>query len=480
MDPAHARNLAVATVPGAARRADARRAVIGTSSAARFTYGPPPHDWGEPVRRRTTTIMAAGLAAAALLAPLVAPADAPEVLAAVPAAAATADVCEGAPRAPYVDISDTDTHAAGIDCLHGLGVIRGRVVDAFEPSSTVRRDQMASIVAGAIEAAGGSLPAPERGAFVDVGDGPHRDAVERLAAAGVVAGRAAGRYDPGARVPRGQMAVFLVRAHDHLVGATDDPAPSRFDDTAGHPHEAYIDRAAQLSLATGRTSSEFRPQELTARAQTATFAARLLGRANLVGALDGSSWGFTSSVSSLPDTLRRQMTGSSWRSGCPVPLSDLRLLEIVHRGFDGRDRVGLLVLHRDVVADVRSALAAAYQADLRIERMRLIDRYGADDDRSMADNNSSAFNCRRTTGSSSWSEHAYGRAIDLNPVQNPYVRGSTVLPPAGSAYTDRSHVRRGMLTRDGATVQAFLDRGWGWGGDWSSVKDYQHLSSTGR
>jgi hypothetical protein len=432
------------------------------------------------VRRRTTTTLAAGVAAAALLTPLVTPADAPDVLAAAPAAASTDDVCGGAPRAPYVDVADTATHATGIDCLHGLEVIRGRLVDEFQPTSTLRRDQMASIVAGAIEAAGGSLPSPERGAFDDVGDGPHRDAVEQLAAAGIVEGRAPGRYDPGAEVPRGQMTVFLVRAHDHLVGASDDPAPSRFDDTADHPHEAYIDRAAQLDLASGRTSTEFGPQELTARAQTATFAARLLGLAHDEGLVTAPSWGFTSSVSSLPDSLQRQMTGSSWRSGCPVPLSDLRLLEIVHRDFDGADRVGLMVLHHDAVDDARAALTTSYESGFHVERMRLIDRYGADDDRSMADNNSSAFNCRRITGSSAWSEHAYGRAIDLNPVQNPYVSGSTVLPPAGSAYTDRSDVRRGMLTRDGATVQAFLDRGWGWGGDWSSLEDYMHVSSTGR
>lgn len=399
---------------------------------------------------------------------------------AVPAAQAAADPCVGAPRAPYVDVVDAHTHASAIDCLHGLGVIRGRLVDAFEPDAPLRRDQMATIVAGAVEAAGGRLPAPRRGAFADVTGGSHRDAIERLAAAGIVEGRGAGRYDPGARVPRGQMTVFLVRAHDHVLGTSGAAPPDAFRDDDGHPHEASIDRAAQLGLASGRTATEFRPQELTARAQTATFVARLLARAADGGSIAAHRWGFTSSVSALPEALQRHMTGSSWRTGCPVPLSSLRLLEIVHRGADGRDRVGLLVLHRDVVADAQTALAASYAGGFRIERMRLIDRYGADDDRSMAANNSSGFNCRRIAGSSGWSEHAYGRAIDLNPVQNPYVRGTTVEPAAGRAYLDREDVRPGMLTRGGTTVRAFLDGGWGWGGDWSSSRDYQHLSSTGR
>jgi hypothetical protein len=125
-------------------------------------------------------------------------------------------------------------------------------------------------------------------------------------------------------------------------------------------------------------------------------------------------------------------------------------------------------------------LTRSYEAGFRIQRMRLIDRYGGNDDRSMADNNSSGFNCRTIAGSARLSEHAHGRAVDLNPIQNPYVSGGTVAPAAGREYLDRSNVRRGMLVSGDPTVTAFEDRGWGWGGDWSSSKDYQHLSSTGR
>ena len=112
--------------------------------------------------------------------------------------------------------------------------------------------------------------------------------------------------------------------------------------------------------------------------------------------------------------------------------------------------------------------------------MVLVDRYGADDDRSMAADNTSAFNCRRVEQSTSWSQHAYGRAIDINPRENPYVLGGRVLPPAGRAFTDRSRRRKGMIPAGGVVVRAFASVGWAWGGSWTSPLDYQHFSANGR
>ena len=112
--------------------------------------------------------------------------------------------------------------------------------------------------------------------------------------------------------------------------------------------------------------------------------------------------------------------------------------------------------------------------------MVLVDRYGASDDRSMAADNTSAFNCRRVEGSTAWSEHSYGRAIDVNPLENPYISRRGVLPPAGRAFLDRSLRRRGMIHAGDAVVRAFASVGWGWGGAWTSPRDYQHFSATGR
>jgi poly-gamma-glutamate synthesis protein (capsule biosynthesis protein) len=174
------------------------------------------------------------------------------------------------------------------------------------------------------------------------------------------------------------------------------------------------------------------------------------------------------------------MTGKSWRPGCPVGLDDLRMLEPPYIDPDGRERTGRLVVHRDVAVDVMRAFAEIRDARYPIERIRTVDHYDADDDASMLDNNTSAFNCRRVDGSSRWSEHAYGRAIDVNPFKNPWVKGDSVDPPQAARYADRSIDDPQLIHRDDAVWKAFRAIGWAWGGDWSGSKDYQHFSASGR
>jgi hypothetical protein len=172
--------------------------------------------------------------------------------------------------------------------------------------------------------------------------------------------------------------------------------------------------------------------------------------------------------------------GASHRAGCPVPVGDLRLVGVTSWGFDGRTRRGELVVHRDVAAAVVEVFRQLHAARFPLTRVVTAEQYGADDDRLMAANATSAYNCRAVTGGTGFSEHAYGRAIDVNPVQNPYVRGTTVEPPAGRAYLDRSAVRPGMVVAGDAVVRAFASVGWGWGGDFRTLKDYQHFSRSGR
>ncbi|MBX3313594.1 MAG: M15 family metallopeptidase [Actinobacteria bacterium] len=179
-------------------------------------------------------------------------------------------------------------------------------------------------------------------------------------------------------------------------------------------------------------------------------------------------------------TVTRAELGTSWSSGCPVGAVDLRAVTVAYWGYDGARRTGTLIVHRKVAADVRQAFGRLYAARFQIERITPVTTYGASDDRSMAANNTSAFNCRRVTGGTSYSEHSYGWAIDLNPVQNPYVRGGTVLPPSGVIWADRSLRVPGMIHAGGAVDDAFAEIGWYWGGRWSSVKDYQHLSYRNR
>lgn len=191
---------------------------------------------------------------------------------------------------------------------------------------------------------------------------------------------------------------------------------------------------------------------------------------------------FDSSIERIDARTRALMKGKSWRSGCPVPIRDLRYLEMRYRTFGGGSRWGEMVVHKRWADEVVSAFEAMYDAGFRIRRMRLVDHYGADDGRSMAHDNTSAFNCRwRANSPGVWSQHAYGRAMDINPVENPYfVPPNDVSPDAGAAFLDRSKDKKGMIHAGDDTVDAFKDIGWEWGGYWANEKDWQHFSANGK
>jgi hypothetical protein len=168
----------------------------------------------------------------------------------------------------------------------------------------------------------------------------------------------------------------------------------------------------------------------------------------------------------------------SYRAGCPVGPADLRSVRLTHWGFDGRPRSGTLIVHRAVAGDVVAIFRRLYAQRFPIRRMVPVSVYRGSDDASMAADNTSSFNCRFVGGTRRWSMHAYGRAIDLNPRENPYVSGNRVSPPAGRAFLDRRRPRPGLIAAGGAVVRAFASRGWEWGGGWSAP-DYQHFSTNG-
>jgi hypothetical protein len=178
------------------------------------------------------------------------------------------------------------------------------------------------------------------------------------------------------------------------------------------------------------------------------------------------------------DAALAQRMHYSWRAGCPVPLRDLRFMTMTYIGFDGQPHTGQMVVHADAVAPVARIFQKLYAGSFPLRRMRLVDDYRGDDAASMADDNTSAFNCRRVSGSTSWSQHAYGRAVDINPIENPYVHSGTVEPPAGRPYAQRTPYRKGMVNR--LVIDAFAAQAWGWGGSFRTSKDYQHFSRSGR
>ena len=176
--------------------------------------------------------------------------------------------------------------------------------------------------------------------------------------------------------------------------------------------------------------------------------------------------------SPVPETIASTM--ASWKPGCPVPVKDLAYLEISHCGYDGKMHLGEMIVHKKVASEVVDIFKDLYAQGFPIEKMLLIEHYGCDDAKSMADNNSSSFNCRMVKGSrTKLSKHSYGLAIDINPRDNPYVKNNEVSPPGGR--TDRTKAAKGMIVKGGPCYRAFVEKGWKWGGDWKSLKDYQHF-----
>jgi hypothetical protein len=195
---------------------------------------------------------------------------------------------------------------------------------------------------------------------------------------------------------------------------------------------------------------------------------------------------FNASIRPLSAPQRAQLIDDAWHPGCPVALSELRLLSVSHVGFDGDTHIGQLVVNRDVARPLVNVFRRLYALRFPIRHLRVADIYGPRRLWPKDGDVSGSFWCREAvpspctggTGTGSWSNHAYGHAVDLNPVENPYVGCGRTRDPASRPYFDRSRLRRGMVTP--AVVAAFRSIGWGWGGAWTgSTKDYMHFSVNG-
>ncbi|BBY35405.1 peptidase M15 [Mycolicibacter minnesotensis] len=175
------------------------------------------------------------------------------------------------------------------------------------------------------------------------------------------------------------------------------------------------------------------------------------------------------------DNVTATELGSTWHPGCPVAPSQLRRVTLTHLGFDDLPHRGELIVHQELVAQVIAAFDRLYRLEFPIEKMRSVANYRGDDELSMEDNNTSAFNCRRIPGSGNWALHAYGRAIDVNPLLNPMVDHGRFEPRNAGVYLDRHRIEPGLLHAGDAAVRVFTDAGWRWGGYWKSPVDYQHF-----
>ena len=182
----------------------------------------------------------------------------------------------------------------------------------------------------------------------------------------------------------------------------------------------------------------------------------------------------------IDSTLFARISGRSYKEGCPVTVEDLRYLRVLHKDIEGRTLVGEMVANKSISDDLLEIFRSLYDASYPIERMRLIDDYDADDEASMLANNSSCFNYRLKSRMNSISKHALGEAVDINPLYNPYYRGTAsgsriVEPAAGVPYLDRDGDFPYKIVRGDLCHRLFLEHGFHWGGSWTRSKDYQHF-----
>lgn len=187
--------------------------------------------------------------------------------------------------------------------------------------------------------------------------------------------------------------------------------------------------------------------------------------------------GFASRVDAVPAGV---LARSTWDAKCPVPADGLRWVRLTFWGFDGQRHTGELLVNADAADAMVAVFRRLWDARYPIEEMRITRAAELDAEPTGDGNNTGAFTCRPLRGTTTWSEHAYGRAIDVNPFLNPYIKGNVLIPELASAYTDRGRSGAGIIRPGDAVTQAFASVGWGWGGAWQRSKDYMHFSANGR
>jgi poly-gamma-glutamate synthesis protein (capsule biosynthesis protein) len=193
---------------------------------------------------------------------------------------------------------------------------------------------------------------------------------------------------------------------------------------------------------------------------------------------------FNANISEItPEVKQRMLKGKSWRKGCPVSLTNLRYLQMNHLNFNGGVSSGEMIVHKDVAEEVVFIFEDLFKMNYAIDSIKLVSDFKGNDWQSIEAGNTSAFNCRKATGSKNWSKHSYGKAIDINPIENPYIaRSGHISHKASEKYRKRRHKNlnnladRALLLTDDYATMAFKNYGWKWGGDWSGVKDYQHFA----
>ncbi|WP_083568587.1 M15 family metallopeptidase [Arcobacter sp. LA11] len=174
--------------------------------------------------------------------------------------------------------------------------------------------------------------------------------------------------------------------------------------------------------------------------------------------------------------------GNSYKKDCPIELNNLRYLNLSYIDFEGNTKIGELIVHKDVSIEIVDIFKKLYETKYPIYKMELVSNYKGNDFDSIEANNTSAYNCRNIEGTTKWSRHAYGKAIDINPIQNPYIsKTGNISHKESLKYEKRAHINldnpndKSMILKDDYIVKVFKKYRWVWGGDWRTIKDYQHF-----
>ena len=302
------------------------------------------------------------------------------------------------------------------------------------------------------------------------------------AASGITEGYSDGTFGPYRLITRAHVVTMVVRALKALDPAALGPAPvaavlpGGWEDLQGE-HRDNARLAYHNGLLDGLDAWGVRAKNPLTPMPRGEVAQVLYNMNELLPEIPAFEW----SIEQIDESLKAQMRESgSWKPGVPISFDELRLIHVSFWGFDAKPHTGRLVVNQAWAEGLCTVFRAIYEARFPIRSMNLIDDYGASDKRSMAADNSSAYNGRFRGGTNVWSMHAYGLAIDINPVENPWVYASGVSPDAGRAYLDRSLTAPGVIRAGDVVVRAFASIGWKWGGYWEESKDYQHFSSSGR
>ncbi|KTC73793.1 hypothetical protein Lbir_1055 [Legionella birminghamensis] len=185
---------------------------------------------------------------------------------------------------------------------------------------------------------------------------------------------------------------------------------------------------------------------------------------------------YKSSIKPIPQSIQKKMKQYTWHPGCPVPINQLVLVTLPYWGFDQKTHFGQLIVHQEIAAEVLSIFNTLYKEKYPIQQMRLMEDFEGNDELAMQANNTSSFNCREVTNQPGiFSQHSYGRAIDINPLINPYVKAGIILPQQAAPFADRAQPYPGKITINTPFYQLFKLRDWDWGGSWFDLQDYQHF-----